>query len=54
MMKHGKRPSLKQKNIIKGAGYNPDNWLIVKNLSDKLVIVHRESGKQKTINLGGF
>jgi hypothetical protein len=46
-MKHGKRPTVEQCKTIKAFKYkavhlNPANWLIVKNLPDKLVIVHRE------------
>lgn len=53
-MKHGKKPSLKQKKLIKDSGLNPDQWLVVKNLPGQLKIAHRETGQQKTINLGGF
>ncbi|WP_438646631.1 DUF6906 family protein [Robertmurraya kyonggiensis] len=48
-MKHGKRPSLNQKIIMKNVGLNPENWLVVKNLPDELWIVHRVSGRQKSI-----
>lgn len=43
-MKHGKRLTLKQKELLQNIGLNPSNWLIVKNLSNKLVLVHREKG----------
>lgn len=48
-MKHGRKPTLNQKLLIKEAGLNPDNWLIVKNLPDKLNIVHRETGSERMI-----
>lgn len=48
-MKSGRRPTNKQKTTIKEAGHNPSDWLVVKNLSDLLYIVHRTSGKQKAI-----
>lgn len=44
LMKHGKRLTLKQKELIQEIGLNPNNWLAVKNLPDKLVLVHREKG----------
>lgn len=43
-MKHGKRLTRKQKELIQDAGLNPANWLIIKNLPDKLVLVHRNKG----------
>jgi hypothetical protein len=46
-MKHGKRPTVAQSNIIssfklRNVHLNPKNWLVIKNLPDKLVIKHRE------------
>jgi hypothetical protein len=49
LMKNGKKPTKKQKEAIKKARLNPDNWLVVKNLTNELHIVHRTSGKQKVI-----
>lgn len=51
-MKSGKRPSRRQKVIIKAAGLNPDNWLVVKNFHDELHIVHRVSTKIRVIPVG--
>lgn len=48
-MKNGKKPTKRQKEIIKQARLNPDNWLVVKNLPDELHIVHRETGRQRVI-----
>lgn len=48
-MKNGKKPTKKQKEAIKTAKLNPDNWLVVKNLPNELHIVHRTSGKQRVI-----
>jgi hypothetical protein len=48
-MKNGKRPTRKQKEAIKNARLNPDNWLVVKSLPDELHIVHRETGRQRVI-----
>ncbi|MCY7875094.1 hypothetical protein MOB01_18065 [Bacillus spizizenii] len=45
-MKHGKRPTRAQKDIIKKNGLNPNNWLVSKNLQheQRLIIVHRYTG----------
>ena len=51
-MKHGKRPSKNQAIFIKQNGLNYQNWLVVKDLPDELVIVHRHSDKQRTIKKG--
>lgn len=48
-MKHGKRPTLQQKLIIKKSGFNPNNWLVIKNLPGELHIGHRETGRLKVI-----
>jgi len=45
-MKHGKNLTRQQRKLVQSRGLNPDNWLVVKNLPDKLVLVHRE---KKTI-----
>lgn len=36
--------------MLKNYKLNPDNWLIVKDCSEKLEIVHRLSGKIKVYN----
>ena len=53
-MKQGKKPTREQSKLIAkcpcGKGYlNPANWLVVKNLNDKLIIVSRKSGKKTTV-----
>lgn len=45
-MKNGKVPTLEQKKIMKAHGLNPDNWFVVKNLTDTLTIVSRMSLKK--------
>lgn len=45
-MKNGKVPTLEQKKIMKAHGLQPDEWLVVKNLSDVLVVVKRISLKR--------
>jgi hypothetical protein len=48
-MKNGKRPTKKEKNEIKAAGLNPENWLIFKKSHEAMRLVHRETGTTKTI-----
>jgi len=48
-MKHGKRPTRKQRDIISWAKLKPDNWLIIKNITGVLHIKNRESGKVRII-----
>ena len=48
-MKHGKRPTRKQKQLIKEAGLDPGMWLIAKNTSDELLLVHRYINQSKRV-----
>ncbi len=48
-MKNGKRPTVRERNHIKSLRLNPINWLICKKVSDKWLLVHRESGRTRTI-----
>lgn len=50
-MKNGKRPTLKQKIVIRERGLNPKNWLVTKNANGELHLVHRETGTQRIINV---
>lgn len=57
-MKNGKKPTREQCKLISSYQYgkgslNPANWLVVKNLSDRIIIVNRNhkgnNGKKLTI-----
>lgn len=50
-MKSGKRPTRNQKKFLIQNSLNPANWLIVKNLSKEMLLIHKETGETKTINL---
>ncbi|UOQ85670.1 DUF6906 family protein [Gracilibacillus salinarum] len=50
-MKHGRRPTRKHKEVLVAENLNPKNWLIVKNLDDRLEVVHKETGNIKIIDL---
>lgn len=49
-MKHGKKPTVAQRKIITRLGLDWENWLIVKNTPDSIVIVHRLTGSQRRID----
>ncbi|MFD0868797.1 DUF6906 family protein [Paenibacillus residui] len=49
-MKNGKRPTRNQKLAIQSAGWNPNNWLVVKNLPGELHLIHRQTGTKKVIS----
>jgi len=51
-MKHGKRPTRKQKLTLSKAGLNPDNWLIEKSLPGVLYLVHRMTGNGRVLRVG--
>jgi hypothetical protein len=46
-MKNGKRPNRTQKEVIKSSGLNPENWLITKNLLNKMHLVNRDPAKKE-------
>ena len=42
-MKHGKRPTVAQCKLMQRWGMDPSNWLVVKDTSTEMVLVHRHS-----------
>lgn len=46
MMKNGKKPTLRQKKIMRASGLVPENWLVVKDLGSELHVVSRMSLKK--------
>lgn len=48
-MKNGKKPTKKEKIHINSYNLNPDNWLIFKNLSNEMHLVHRYTNTIKVI-----
>ncbi|MBC2242244.1 DUF6906 family protein [Listeria booriae] len=48
-MKKGKKPTKREYELLKMHRLNPANWLIFKNLHNKLHIVHRETGTIREI-----
>jgi len=51
-MKHGKNPTRKQKVVLKESGLNPENWLVVKNITGQLQLINRTTGRQRVILYG--
>lgn len=45
-MKNGKKPTLRQKKIMREHGLQPDNWLVIKDLGTELHVVSRMSLKK--------
>lgn len=53
-MKHGKKPTVAQCKLMQKWGLNHENWLVVKDTSTEMVVVHRHSDSTiKTIPKGG-
>lgn len=48
-MKHGKNPTRKQKMLISSARLNFENWLVVKETAEEIVIQNRQTDKLRTI-----
>lgn len=45
-IKNGKRPTLKQKMLMRSHGLVPENWLVVKDTSSVMEVVSRMSLKK--------
>lgn len=45
----GKKPTRKQKILLKAKGLNPENWLVVSDDQYRIIFMHRNSLKPKTI-----
>lgn len=49
-MRHGKKPTRKQKIRLGQAGLSPENWLVVRQKPDgELVILHKHSNKVRVV-----
>lgn len=44
-MNHGKKPTVAQRKLIAGRGLDPAVWLVVKDMPDKMELVHRHSDR---------
>ena len=52
-MKHGKNPTVRQKKLMTQWHLNCENWLIVKDTSTEMQIIHRNTGQTRTIPKAG-
>ena len=50
-MRQGKKPTRRQKEIIKSKRLNLDNWLVVEQTKERLLLVHRHTGRTREIVL---
>ena len=48
-MKHGKNPTRSQKKFLQQWKLKPEDWLVVKDTSEQMELVHRYSDKTKRI-----
>ncbi|WP_170953373.1 DUF6906 family protein [Bacillus cereus] len=48
-MKHGKKPTKKEKMKIKSYNLNPENWLIFKKVDGALHLIHRNTFATRVI-----
>lgn len=49
-MKHGLRPTRRQKIRIRKAGLRTENWLVVREYPDgRLTLKHKQSGTVRTL-----
>lgn len=48
-MKHGKAPTKAQQIFLRSYGFDPANWLIVKNTDKEMMISHRHTGTIRKI-----
>lgn len=51
-MKNGKRPTVKQKKLMTSNKLNYNDYLVVKDTSTEMVVVHRDTGRIRTITKG--
>ena len=48
-MKHGKKPTVRQCKLMQANRLNSDNWLVVKDTPESMLIIHRHTGRTREI-----
>ena len=48
-MKHGNKLTRAMKELLSSKGYNPDDWLYIKNPHNELHIAHKRLGRVEII-----
>lgn len=51
-MKQGRKPTYEQRKLIQRWGLNTTEWLVAKDTSTEMVLVHRHTNQCKTIPKG--
>lgn len=51
-MKNGKKPTYEQRKLIQAWGLDTHEWLVVKDTSTEMVLVHRSESIIKTFKKG--
>lgn len=51
-MKNGKKPTVAQRKFIEGYGLNAENWLVAKDTSESMVLLHRFTDSIKILPKG--
>ena len=53
-MKNGKKPTNSQREFIKSKKLNPENWLVVKDTPEEMVLISRKNAEEKVSKLKIF
>lgn len=48
-MKHGKKPTLRQKKLMKAARLKFENWLVISDTPEKMIVQNRQTNKTREI-----
>ncbi len=48
-MKHGKRPTVRQRKFLQQMGLNSDNWFVSQDNNSVMIIIHRYTGTVREI-----
>lgn len=48
-MKHGRKPTVAQRKLLQKRKLDPSMWLVVKDMPDRLELVHRQSDRTTKI-----
>ncbi|MBQ4145889.1 MAG: hypothetical protein IJD36_04590 [Clostridia bacterium] len=51
-MKHGKRPTVRQRRQMEALHLNSDNWLVCKDTPEEMVLEHKFTGNERVIRKG--
>ncbi|PWW06293.1 hypothetical protein DFQ01_103195 [Paenibacillus cellulosilyticus] len=51
-MKQGKRPTRKQKELMSAYKLHPDNWLVLSDTPQELLLLNRVKGTTRTVRKG--